>query len=165
MFSIRDPKSAATERITSLQRLHHVGFVVKSIDHQIGGFVKSLAATWDGKIIHDPLQGAKVTFLQTPWPGDAQVELVEPVGDASPVSRFLQKGGGLHHLCYEVENLAEHLKCRREAGCVVVRPPLPAAAFDNRLIAWAWTREKLLLEFLEAERILSHTPRQEDGRS
>ena len=85
----------------------------------------------------------------------AQVELVEPVGDDSPVSRFLQKGGGLHHLCYEVENLAEHLKIRREAGCIVVRPPMPAAAFDNRLIAWALTRQKLLLEFLEAERINS----------
>jgi methylmalonyl-CoA/ethylmalonyl-CoA epimerase len=138
-----------------MQRLHHVGYVVDNIEAQVAGFAKSLGATWDQKIIHDPLQGAKVTFLQTPWPGDAQLELVEPVGDASPVSRFLQKGGGLHHLCYEVENLAEHLRGRREAGCVVVRPPLPAAAFDNRLIAWAWTREKLLLEFLEAERINS----------
>jgi hypothetical protein len=38
----------------------------------------------------------------------------------------------------------------RAAGCVVVRAPMPAAAFEQRLIAWAWTREKLLLEFLEA---------------
>jgi methylmalonyl-CoA/ethylmalonyl-CoA epimerase len=135
-----------------MQRLHHVGYVVDNIEAQVAGFAKSLGAIWDQKIIHDPLQGAKVTFVRTPWPGDAQVELVEPFGDASPVSRFLQKGGGLHHLCYEVENLTEHLRGRREAGCVVVRPPLPAAAFDNRLIAWAWTREKLLLEFLEAER-------------
>jgi methylmalonyl-CoA/ethylmalonyl-CoA epimerase len=62
----------------------------------------------------------------------------------------LQKGGGLHHLCYEVENLTEHLKVRKAVGCMVVRAPLPAAAFGNRLIAWMWTREKLLLEFLEA---------------
>jgi methylmalonyl-CoA/ethylmalonyl-CoA epimerase len=136
-----------------MQRLHHVGYVVNNIEAQAATFAKSLGATWDQKIIHDPLQGAKVTFLHTGWPGDAQVELVEPVGDASPVNRFLQKGGGLHHLCYEVENLAEHLKVRREAGCIVVRPPMPAAAFDNRLIAWALTRQKLLLEFLEAERI------------
>ena len=78
------------------------------------------------------------------------LELVEPAGDASPVSRFLEKGGGLHHLCYEVTDLGEHLKLIRAAGCVVVRAPMPAAAFQQRLIAWAWTREKLLLEFLEA---------------
>ena len=134
----------------SMQTFHHVGYVVKSIDAQAGGFAKSLGATWDQKIIHDPLQGAKVTFLRTPGQGDAQIELVEPASDDSPVSRFLQKGGGLHHLCYEVEDLAEHLKAMRAAGCVVVRAPLPAVAFENRLIAWALTRERLLLEFLEA---------------
>jgi methylmalonyl-CoA/ethylmalonyl-CoA epimerase len=133
-----------------MQKLHHVGYVVKSIEAQAGGFMKSLGASWDQKIIHDPLQGAKVTFLVTPGPGDAQIELVEPAGDSSPVSRFLEKGGGLHHLCYEVDNLADHLKTIRAAGCIVVRAPMPAAAFENRLIAWAWTREKLLLEFLEA---------------
>ena len=132
-----------------MQTLHHVGYVVKSIEEQAAGFVKALGATWDQQIIHDPLQGAKVTFLRTPGPGDAQIELVEPVGDNSPVTRFLEKGGGLHHLCYEVADLAEHLKAIRAAGCVVVRAPMPAAAFQQRLIAWAWTREKLLLEFLE----------------
>lgn len=132
-----------------MQTLHHVGYVVKSIEEQAPGFVKSLGATWDQQIIHDPLQGAKVTFLRTPGPGDAQIELVEPAGDNSPVTRFLEKGGGLHHLCYEVADLAEHLKAIRAVGCVVVRAPMPAAAFQQRLIAWAWTREKLLLEFLE----------------
>ena len=136
-----------------MQTLHHVGYVVKSIDEQAAGFVKSLGATWDQQIIHDPLQGAKVTFLRTPGTGDAQIELVEPAGDNSPVSRFLEKGGGLHHLCYEVGDLAEHLKLIRAAGCVVVRAPMPAAAFQQRLIAWAWAREKLLLEFLEAAKI------------
>lgn len=133
-----------------MQKLHHVGYVVKSIEAQVGGFIKSLGASWDRQIIHDPLQGAKVTFLVTPGPGDAQVELVEPAGDNSPVNGFLEKGGGLHHLCYEVDDLAEQLKASRAAGCVVVRAPMPAAAFEDRLIAWAWTREKLLLEFLEA---------------
>jgi methylmalonyl-CoA/ethylmalonyl-CoA epimerase len=136
-----------------MQTLHHVGYVVKSIEEQAAGFVKSLGATWDQQIIHDPLQGAKVTFLRTPGTGDAQIELVEPAGDNSPVSRFLEKGGGLHHLCYEVTDLGEHLKLIRAAGCVVVRAPMPAAAFQQRLIAWAWTREKLLLEFLEAAKI------------
>ena len=75
-----------------MQTLHHVGYVVKSIEEQAPGFVKSLGATWDQQIIHDPLQGAKVTFLRTPGAGDAQIELVEPAGDNSPVSPFSGKG-------------------------------------------------------------------------
>jgi methylmalonyl-CoA/ethylmalonyl-CoA epimerase len=159
MFGIQDPKSATTVRSTSsLQRLHHVGFVVTSIDERIGGFVKSLAATWDGKIIHDRLQRAKVTFLRTPGTGDALVELVEPAGEDSPVSRFTKKGGGLHHLCYEVGDLAEHLKFVKAARCIVVRAPQPAVAFEQRLIAWALTPERLLLEFLEAPENTSDLP-------
>jgi methylmalonyl-CoA/ethylmalonyl-CoA epimerase len=133
-------------------RLHHVGFVVAAIQESIQGFVRSLAAQWDEKIFHDPLQKVRVTFLQTQNPGDAQVELVEPAAEDSPILSFLQKGGGLHHLCYEVTNLDSELDEMRSRGLVVVRKPLPAIAFENRRIAWLSTKQKLLLEFLEAGR-------------
>ncbi len=133
-------------------RLHHVGFVVAAIQESIQGFVRSLAAQWDEKIFHDPLQKVRVTFLQTQNPSDAQVELVEPAAEDSPILSFLQKGGGLHHLCYEVTNLDGQLDEMRSRGLVVVRKPLPAVAFENRRIAWLSTKHKLLLEFLEAPR-------------
>ena len=133
-------------------RLHHVGFVVAAIHESIQGFVRSLAAHWDEKIFHDPLQKVRVTFLQTQNPSDAQVELIEPAADDSPILSFLQKGGGLHHLCYEVANLDSELDEMRSRGLVVVRKPLPAIAFENRRIAWLSTKQKLLLEFLEARR-------------
>jgi methylmalonyl-CoA/ethylmalonyl-CoA epimerase len=133
-------------------RLHHVGFVVAAIQESIQGFVRSLAAHWDEKIFHDPLQKVRVTFLQTQNPGDAQVELIEPAAEDSPILSFLQKGGGLHHLCYEVTDLDTELDEMRSRGLVVVRKPLPAVAFENRRIAWLSTKQKLLLEFLEAQR-------------
>jgi len=128
---------------------HHVGYVVKSIAEVGEEFSKSIGAQWDGKIIHDPLQEAKVTFLF--W-GNGQgpsLELVEPAGDKSPLHRFLAKGGGLHHVCYEVDSLATQLQQSRSAGCLVVREPLPAVAFGGRKIAWVYTRQKLLVEYLE----------------
>ena len=129
-------------------RLHHVGFVVRDIQAEIQKFARSVSATWDSKIFHDPLQKVKVSFIQTACPGDAQIELVEPAAPDSPVLRFLNKGGGLHHLCYEVADLGEHLSKMRKEGALVVKPPLPAVAFENRPIAWVFTRQKLLLEFL-----------------
>jgi methylmalonyl-CoA/ethylmalonyl-CoA epimerase len=135
--------------MTQSTRLHHVGFVVPSISDGVEGFRQSMGADWDTQIFHDPLQKAKVTFLRTLCPSDALIELVEPAGEGSPVLHFLQKGGGLHHLCYEVEDLDAHLIAMRLDGSVIVRRALPAIAFENRRIAWALTRQKLLLEFLE----------------
>jgi methylmalonyl-CoA/ethylmalonyl-CoA epimerase len=131
-------------------KLHHIGFVVLSIPESAECFARSLGATWDGNIIFDPLQNVHVTFLQGHSGTDPLIELVEPGGPESPVSRFLERGGGLHHLCYEVEDLEEHLEFCKSSGTIVIRPPAPAVAFNGRRIAWAITKKKLLLEFLES---------------
>ena len=83
--------------------------------------------------MHDPIQKVRVTFLHTPRVSDAQIELVEPAAPNAPVSRFLQeKGGGLHHLSYEVPDLAAQLAEMRARGALIVRRPQPAAAFGGR---------------------------------
>jgi len=123
---------------------------VLSIPESAESFALSLGATWDGNIIFDPLQNAHVTFFQGHSQTDPLIELVEPGGPKSPVSRFLERGGGLHHLCYEVENLEKHLELCKSSGTIVIRPPTPAVAFNGRRIAWAITKKKLLLEFLES---------------
>ena len=130
-------------------RLHHVGFVVPSIDAEIEGFKRSLGAGWDGVIFDDPVQKVRVTFIQTHQSSDARIELVEPASDDSPVAAFLQKGGGLHHLCYEVPDLDAELKDVRAQQGLIVKRPSPAVAFGGRRIAWILTAQKLLLEFLE----------------
>lgn len=129
--------------------LHHVGFVVASISQVGSRFAASLGAQWSGEIIHDPLQEARVTFLRCAGPEAPALELVEPDGENSQLQNFLRRGGGLHHVCYEVDSLSAQLEESRSAGCLIVRKPLPAAAFDGRLIAWVFTRERLLLEYLE----------------
>src|SRR5262249_25110331 len=88
---------------------HHVGYVVDSIPNTVNAIAKSLDAEWDGEVIHDPLQSVRVTFLKHKNPTDPLVELVEPAGEKSPVQAFLKRGGGLHHLCYQVEQLEEQL--------------------------------------------------------
>ncbi len=130
-------------------KLHHVGFVVSSIQDCAESFALALGATWDGKIVFDPLQKVRVTFFQGRSCTDPLLELVEPGGPESPVSRFVERGGGLHHLCYEVKDLESHLEFCKSVGSIVIRPPVPAVAFGGRRIAWAVTKKKLLLEFLE----------------
>ena len=130
---------------------HHIGFVVASIQSSVQGFLQSLDAKWDEKIFQDPHQGVRVAFLRSRTPANPVVELVEPAGDDSPVIPFLKRGGGLHHLCYEIDNLEEQLQLSRAQRGIVVRPPLPAVAFEGRRIAWVYTRNKLLVEYLERQ--------------
>ena len=132
--------------------LHHLGFVVASISKAAEPFAVSVAARWDGKVIHDPVQRVRVAFFS---PSDARnpvFELVEPASDLSPVSNFLKKGAGLHHVCYEVDDLESGLKEAKATGLAIVAPPTPAVAFDGRRIAWVCSRSRLLMELLERER-------------
>jgi methylmalonyl-CoA/ethylmalonyl-CoA epimerase len=77
------------------------------------------------------------------------VELVEPAGPRSPVRKFADAGGGIHHVCYEVDDLKTHLESAQHAGCILVRVPLSAAAFGGRKIAWVKTGTGQLVEFLQ----------------
>jgi methylmalonyl-CoA/ethylmalonyl-CoA epimerase len=130
-------------------KLHHVGFVVNSIEASATGLTGTLGARWSGEIFADPHQKVRVTFLML-LPGDAQIELVEPNAEDAPVSRFLiEKGPGLHHLCYEVDDLETAIAAMRSKGGMIARPPKPAVAFGGRRIAWILSAEKLLIELLE----------------
>jgi methylmalonyl-CoA/ethylmalonyl-CoA epimerase len=130
-------------------KLHHIGFIVASISESVQGFIDSLQAEWDGKIFHDPNQVVRVTFLKIQQGEAPLLELVEPAGEKSPVNSFLQKGGGLHHVCYEVENLEQTLAFSRSKGAIITRRPMPAVAFAGRRIAWVYMKSKLLVEYLE----------------
>jgi methylmalonyl-CoA/ethylmalonyl-CoA epimerase len=133
----------------SAQTLHHLGFVVADVATGMEGFVHSLAAMWDGRIYEDPHQRVKVAFLAI-RPGDPLIELVQPAAEDSPVRRFLtERGGGLHHVCYEVGDLEQEMAAMKARGSLIVRRPKPAVAFDGRRIAWVLTAEKLLVELLE----------------
>jgi methylmalonyl-CoA/ethylmalonyl-CoA epimerase len=140
-----------TENTTGGRRLHHVGFVVRSIEETAPSFAAGVACTWDGVIIEDPVQKVRVSFCRPADAAQPEIELVEPGRfEDSPVLRYLeQQGGGLHHVCYEVADIEAELERVRKARAVVVRRPVPAVAFGGRRIAWVMTREQLLIEYLE----------------
>jgi len=128
---------------------HHVGFVVPSISNSVESFAAVLQADWDGQVFHDPNQGVRVTFLKSARGADPLWELVEPADEKSPVQSFAAKGGGLHHVCYVVDNLNQALADARSRSAIITRQPMPAVAFGGRCIAWIYTKNRLLIEYLE----------------
>jgi methylmalonyl-CoA/ethylmalonyl-CoA epimerase len=88
----------------NLGRLNHVGVATPSIEASIALYRDVLGATAIGEPFDLPAQGVRVCFVDTP---NTQIELIEPLGDASPIRAFLEKNpaGGQHHLCYEVPDI------------------------------------------------------------
>ncbi len=129
---------------------HHLGYVVASVEDALRRFAASLQARWTSALVEDPIQGVKVAFLG-PGPSGPLIELVAPLGPSSPVQKLLSKGGGLHHVCYEVDNLEAQIAYAKSTGSVLIRGPRPAVAFNGRRICWVITADRLLVEYLERE--------------
>lgn len=92
-----------------LGRLNHVALVVSDMTSARLSWQQTLGAD-----VTEPMplpeHGVTVAFIDLP---NTRIELLEPLGDGSPVSRFLEKhsGGGMHHLCIEVSDI---IKARDE---------------------------------------------------
>ena len=87
-----------------LGRLNHVGVATRSIETSIAHYRDVLGATVIGEPFDLPAQGVRVCFVDAP---NAQIELIEPLGEGSPIAAFLEKNplGGQHHLCFEVADI------------------------------------------------------------
>jgi methylmalonyl-CoA/ethylmalonyl-CoA epimerase len=99
----------------------------------------------------DPIQKVSVEFLAQSTEDTAEIELIAPAEEDSPIRSMLAKnGGGAYHLCFETSDIEAALAHAKALGCVIVSPPVPAVAFQGRRIAWIYTRSRQLFELVEA---------------
>ena len=84
-------------------RLNHVAIVVPDLEAAASIYRQTLGAKVTEP--HDlPDHGVTTVFVELP---NTKIELLHPLGDGSPIANFLEKNpaGGMHHLCYEVEDI------------------------------------------------------------
>lgn len=94
-----------------LGRLNHVALAVPDLDAAVATYRDTLGATISAPQAL-PEHGVTVVFIDV---GNTKIELLEPLGDNSPIAAFLAKSpsGGMHHVCYEVDDIIaarDHLK-------------------------------------------------------
>lgn len=96
-------RPASDEPPPAIGRLNHVALVVDDLEAASTTWRDTLGATVSAPQPL-PAHGVSVVFIDLP---NARIELLEPLGDGSPVSRFLERhtGGGMHHLCMEVDDI------------------------------------------------------------
>ena len=91
-----------------LGRLNHIGVATPSIADSVTYYREVMGALQITEQFDMPEQGVRVCFVDTPNNG-TQIELIEPLSEASPLTGFLEKNplGGQHHVCFEVPDIAE----------------------------------------------------------
>ena len=84
-------------------RLNHVAIAVPDLDTAAKTYRETLGAKVSAPQA-EPAHGVTVVFVELP---NTKIELLHPLGDASPIASFLERNpsGGMHHMCFEVEDI------------------------------------------------------------
>ena len=84
-------------------RLNHVAIAVPDLDAAAAQYRDTLGAQV-GAPQDEPDHGVTVIFIELP---NTKIELLHPLGESSPITGFLEKNpaGGIHHICYEVDDI------------------------------------------------------------
>jgi methylmalonyl-CoA/ethylmalonyl-CoA epimerase len=106
-----------------LGRVNHIAIAVQNLDEAVAVYRDTLGAEVSAP---QPLpeHGVTVVFVELP---NTKIELLEPLGDESPINSFLQRNpsGGIHHICYETPDIAAAAERLRAAGARVLGDGAP----------------------------------------
>jgi len=100
-----------------LKKIHHVGIVVRSLEEAYRFYRDTL-----GLPVHKEAtvedQGVRAALLTI---GNSEIELLEPINESGGVAKFLEKRGeGLHHICFETDDIAAELEQTKQKGIAVI---------------------------------------------
>ncbi len=131
-------------------RLSHVAIAVPDLDAACRRYRDGLgAAVSDPRPM--PEHGVTAVFVELP---NTRVELLEPLGDSSPIAGFLERHptGGLHHLCFEVEDIEAALQALEARGVRVLGEGRPAPGAHGRPVLFLHPKDfgGTLIELEEA---------------
>ncbi|MEW9310613.1 methylmalonyl-CoA epimerase [Labrys neptuniae] len=99
-------------------RLNHVAIAVRDLGAATAVYRDTLGAHVSQPQAL-PEHGVTVVFIELP---NTKIELLAPLGEASPIARFLEKNpdGGMHHICYEVDDILATRDQLKQAGARVL---------------------------------------------
>ena len=131
-------------------KIDHLGIAVKSISDSLSFYRDVLGMELAGTETVDD-QGVHIALLPV---GEARIELLEPVSAETPVGRFITKRGeGVHHICYEVDDLSSKLDELRSRG-VRLLEGYPRRGAEGKLVAFLHpaSAHGVLVELVEKAR-------------
>jgi methylmalonyl-CoA/ethylmalonyl-CoA epimerase len=132
-------------------RMNHIGIAVPSIEAAMETYRTLYGASEFTQPFDMPAQGVRVGFVNLP---NTQIELIEPLGDTSPILNFLEKNprGGQHHVCFEVADIHEAKAEMERRGAKVLGEPRLGA--HGTLVIFVHPKDSngVLIELMETPR-------------
>ena len=100
-----------------LKKIHHVGIAVRNLEEAYA-FYRDFLGLHVHKTAEVKEQGVRAALLTC---GHSEIELLEPLSPATPVGKFIAKRGeGLHHLCFETDDVERELEATRALGLPLI---------------------------------------------
>ena len=99
-------------------KLNHIAIATPKLDEAVKTYKNMLGAKISSPI--DQIDhGVKVVFIELP---NTKIELLEPLGEKSPIENFLEKNkkGGIHHICFEVEDINSAILSLEKDGATLL---------------------------------------------
>ena len=98
-------------------KINHLGIATKNIDEALGFWVDALGLE---NVHTETVEDQKVRIAMLPL-GESRIELLEPTSDDSPITKFLEKrGGGIHHIAVEVDDIEASLAKLKANGARLI---------------------------------------------
>lgn len=131
-------------------KINHLGIATKSIDEALKFWQDALGLE---NVHTEIVEDQKVRVAMLPI-GESRIELLEPTSADSPISKFLEKrGGGIHHIAVEVENIEESLAKLKAQGMRLIDEK-PRIGAEDCLVAFVHptSANGVLLELVQEKK-------------
>jgi len=130
-------------------KINHLGIATKGIDEALKFWADALGLE---NVHTETVEDQKVRIAMLPL-GESRIELLEPTSEDSPISKFLEKrGGGIHHIAVEVEDIAASLANLKARGIRLI-DETPRTGAEGCLVAFGHPSSSngVLLELVQTQ--------------
>ena len=120
-------------------RLNHVAIAVPDLEVATATYRDTLGATVSAQMA-EPDHGVTVVFVKLP---NTKIELLHPLGENSPIAAFLDKNpsGGMHHVCYEVDDITKARDQMKSEGAGVLGDGEPKIGAHGKPVLFLHPRD------------------------
>ena len=128
---------------------HHVGVAVADMQRALEWYQDAFGMRLTAGPVDDRAQMVQVALLTTGG-SNAGLELIAPLCEDSPITRYLKADSSSYHICYEVTDISEAVSWLKAKECLLISGPVPAALFEGRPVAWLYLPNRHLVELLQS---------------
>jgi methylmalonyl-CoA/ethylmalonyl-CoA epimerase len=129
--------------------IDHICFAVRDLKEGITYWKDVFGYDQMTEIITNSLQKVKVTFLHKE--NSIDIKLIEPLDINESLIKFVNRGGGFHHICFKCSDINNKIEELKSKGLLMLVPPQPGEAFNNNNIAFLFSKYGLNLELIDTD--------------